>query len=166
MTNRRQFLRNSVSLAVAAGAAPCAAIAQTGRKRVMVGGRPATVVDIHAHCILPELAERVPEAQPAPIIIPDLLSLGPHRIDLMDERGIDIQALSVNQYWWYDIEPELAARIVRVHDEGIAEWCAEHPDRFVGLSSVALQDPELAAEQLDYAVNVLDHRGASITLTA
>jgi aminocarboxymuconate-semialdehyde decarboxylase len=162
MSNRRQFLWNSMGLALSAGVAPYAAVAQGGRKRVTVGGRPAAVVDIHAHCILPELAERVPEAQPAPVIIPDLLSLGPHRIEMMDERGIDIQALSVNQYWWYDVEPELAARVVRVHDEGIAEWCAAHPDRFVGLSSVALQDPELAAEQLDHAVNVLDHRGASI----
>ena len=37
-----------------------------------------------------------------------------------------------------------------------------HPDRLVPLSSPALQFPELAAEQLDYAVNEFGHRGASI----
>jgi aminocarboxymuconate-semialdehyde decarboxylase len=119
-------------------------------------------VDIHAHCVIPELGTRVPNARPAPIIIPELLSLGPHRMDLMDERGIDIQALSINQFWWYEAERQVAADIVRVHDEALAEWCGEHPDRFVALTSVALQFPELAAEQLEYAVTTLGHRGASI----
>jgi aminocarboxymuconate-semialdehyde decarboxylase len=49
-----------------------------------------------------------------------------------------------------------------MHDEGLSRWCAEHPERFVALSSVALQFPELAAEQLELAVRDLGHRGASI----
>jgi aminocarboxymuconate-semialdehyde decarboxylase len=49
-----------------------------------------------------------------------------------------------------------------MHDEGIAAWCREHPTRFVGLSSVALQFPDLAAEQLEHAVKNLGARGASI----
>jgi len=158
MSNRREFLRAAMSSAVLL-ARP--AFAQ-GRKRVEVDGRPVTVVDVHAHCVFPEVAERLPNANPAGIIIPELLALGPHRIDMMDQRGIDVQALSVNQYWWYEREPELAAQIVRIHDDGLAAWCEQHPDRFVALSSVALQAPELAAEQLDYAVRSLGHRGASI----
>jgi aminocarboxymuconate-semialdehyde decarboxylase len=160
MSDRRSFLFGAG--AVAAASAWTSVFAQGGRKRVMVGGVPATVVDIHAHCIVPELAERVPGANPAPVIISDLLTLGSHRIDMMDERGIDIQALSINQYWWYANERRLAERIVRVHDEAMAEWCTRHPDRFVGLTSVALQFPDLAAEQLEYAVSELGFRGASI----
>src|SRR5690606_32098717 len=56
----------------------------------------------------------------------------------------------------------LARRIVAVQDEGLADWCARHPERFVALTSVALQHPELAAEQLEHAVTALGHRGASI----
>jgi aminocarboxymuconate-semialdehyde decarboxylase len=37
-----------------------------------------------------------------------------------------------------------------------------YPDRFVALSSPALQFPELAAEQLEYAVTELGHRGGSL----
>jgi aminocarboxymuconate-semialdehyde decarboxylase len=80
----------------------------------------------------------------------------------MDERGIDVQALSVNAYWWYSANRDDARAVVATHDEGIAAWCKEHPTRFVGLSSVALQFPDLAAEQLEHAVKNLGARGASI----
>jgi aminocarboxymuconate-semialdehyde decarboxylase len=128
----------------------------------MIDGQAATVVDIHAHCVIPELAEIVPEARRAPAAIPELLALGPARLTLMDQRGIDVQALSINQFWWYAADRDLAARIVRVHDEHLAEWCGAHADRFVALSSVALQFPELAADQLEHAVRELGLRGAAI----
>jgi aminocarboxymuconate-semialdehyde decarboxylase len=80
----------------------------------------------------------------------------------MDERGIDVQALSINQYWWYEAERELADKIVRTHDEALAAWCKQHPDRFVALSSVSLQFPDLAAAQLEHAVRNLGLRGASV----
>lgn len=161
MSNRRDFV-----MGMGAVGGLCLtglqARAQPPRKQVTVGGRPVTVVDIHAHCIFPEVNERLPEADPAPVILPDLLPLGPRRLELMDERGIDIQVLSVNQYWWYERSRELAAQVVDIHDEGLSDWCAAHPDRFVALSSVALQFPELAAGQLERAVRELGHRGASI----
>jgi aminocarboxymuconate-semialdehyde decarboxylase len=81
----------------------------------------------------------------------------------MDRRGIDVQAISVNGYWWYEVKDRaLADKIVRAHDEGIAAWCKAHSDRFVGLTSPSLQFPDLAAAQLDYAVKTLGFRGASL----
>ncbi len=165
MSNRRDFLRTAghatVGAWLAGGALP--GLAQSARRDVTVGGEPVTIVDIHAHCVFAEVADILPEGMPTPFNpgFPGL-TLGPDRLEVMDARGIDIQALSVNNYWWYAQDRDLAARIVRVHDEGLAEWCAMYPDRFVALSSVALQFPDLAAEQLEYAVNELDHRGASI----
>ena len=70
--------------------------------------------------------------------------------------------ISANQYWWYAADRQLAERIIRVQDEGLAEFCAQFPGRFVALSSVALQHPELAADQLEYAVNELGFKGASV----
>jgi aminocarboxymuconate-semialdehyde decarboxylase len=49
-----------------------------------------------------------------------------------------------------------------VQNERLAAWCKEHPDRFAGLASVALQHPEMAAEQLDEAVKKLGLRGVGI----
>jgi aminocarboxymuconate-semialdehyde decarboxylase len=138
------------------------AYAQSGRKRVMIGGSEATVVDIHAHCIFPELRDVIAGTNLDGIGFPEFVALGPDRIPAMDARGIDIQALSVNAFWWYEGDHDLAAEIVGIQDRGLAEWCDEHPDRFVALTSPALQFPELAAEQLEFAVRELGHRGASV----
>jgi len=161
MASRRDFLK---SLGYAGAGAflmggALVARAQAPRKEVFVGGRRMTVVDMHAHCAFHDelragLPSGAPEGQRA--------VLGPDRLEEMDRRGIDIQALSVNQYWWYATDRNLAAEIVRINDESLAEWCDRHPDRFVGLTSVALQYPDLAAEQLERAVNDLGFRGASI----
>jgi aminocarboxymuconate-semialdehyde decarboxylase len=159
MSNRRAFLRAAGAGALGLGA--FGAFGQAAPKRVTVGGRPVTVVDIHAHCVFPEVSRRVPGIN-APRVAPPTLVLGPDRLAAMDERGIGVQALSVNAYWWYSASREDARTVVATHDEGIAAWCKEHPTRFVGLSSVALQFPDLAAEQLEHAVKNLGLRGASI----
>jgi aminocarboxymuconate-semialdehyde decarboxylase len=159
MSNRRAFLRAAGGAAFALGT--FGAFGQPAPKRVTIGGRRASIVDVHAHCLFPEVAQRVPAVR-VPRAAPPTLVLGPERIAAMDERGIDIQALSVNTYWWYSASRADASTVVRMHDEGIAAWCKEHPTRFVGLSSVALQHPDLAAEQLEHAVKNLGARGASI----
>lgn len=133
----------------------------TARREVRVGGKRAKVIDFHAHCAIAEVAALVKGTQ-FEREFPAFLMLGPKRIASMDARGIDIQALSINQYWWYDADRELAEKIVRTHDEALSAWCKQHPDRFVALSSVALQFPDLAAAQLEYAVRELGLRGASI----
>ena len=51
---------------------------------------------------------------------------------------------------------------MRAQNEALAKWVEEHPDRFVGMASVALQHPEQAAEQLEDGVKRLGLRGASI----
>ena len=159
MRDRRSFLKAAGGAALAFGA--FSAYGQAAPKRVTVGGRRVTVIDVHAHCLFPEVASRAPNVR-VPRAAPPTLVLGPERIAAMDERGIDIQALSVNTYWWYSASREDARIVVAMHDDGIAAWCKQHPTRFVGLSSVALQYPDLAAEQLEHAVKNLGARGASI----
>ncbi len=163
MVNRRLFL-------TAAGQAAAGifvlsrssdALAQS-RKEVYVGGRRMTVIDIHAHCLFQDVAPIIQGTAMANANLSDFVTLSPRRLEEMNARGIDIAALSVNGFWWYAADRVRARQIVQIHDEGLAEWCGTYPDRFVALSSPALQYPELAAEQLDYAVNDLGHRGASI----
>lgn len=159
MTSRRRFLGMAGS---AAGVllAGRTALARS-RRDVLVGGRDAFVVDMHAHCLVPEVRKLI-EGTRFERPFPQFQLLGPGRIDDMDERGIDVQVLSMNVYWWYDADRELAGRVVRLHDEKLAEWCNAHPDRFTALSSVALQFPDLAAQQLEHAVKNLGLRGASV----
>jgi len=164
MSSRREFLKTAgiAALGTATMAGLIEGRAQTPRKRVMVGGRNATVVDIHAHCLFPELADVIAGTNLDGIDFPGFVTLGPDRIPAMNARGIDVQALSVNAYWWYEGDRRLAADIVSIQDRRLADWVDAHPDRFVALTSPALQFPELAAEQLEYAVRELGHRGASI----
>ena len=82
----------------------------------------------------------------------------------MDAMGVDIQAVSVSptQYYYW-AERDLAQAIARAANECLAELCAAHPDRFVGLATVTLQHPDLAAEQLTDAVRRLGLRGCQIS---
>lgn len=163
MRNRRQFLK-AIAYAgaggIVLGQSPMA-MARSHRKKISIGGFPATVVDIHAHCEI-KAVEGIVKGTPVEMTVRGARLLGPERMELMDERGIDMQAIHVGGYWWYEAEPDLSRRITRVMNEGMAEWVADHSERFVALAAVSLQDPELAAEELEHAVTRLGHRGASI----
>ena len=164
--SRRDFLR-----AIAAGASvSCMTgnrglLAQTpaSRRQVSVGGRRIKVIDIHAHCVIP-VAEVVKGSPLAKMGGGGGASvLGAERLRIIDQQGVDLQALTINGFWWYAAaDRELAGAIVRAQNEGLAKWVATHPDRFVAMASVALQHPELAAEQLQDGVTRLGLRGASI----
>jgi aminocarboxymuconate-semialdehyde decarboxylase len=164
MRNRRDFIR-----VLAGGMAGTAyAAAQTPksgpvtRREVRVGGKRVKVVDIHAHATFPEVADVVKDG-PLARFARGARALGQDRIQELDKRGIDVQAVECNIFWWYQTtDRDLATKIVETQDQGLVKWCAAHSDRFVALTSPALQFPELAAEQLEHAVKRLGMRGAAI----
>jgi aminocarboxymuconate-semialdehyde decarboxylase len=162
MPNRRDFCKTAA--AVMAGMffqAPA-----TGRRQVSIGNRRIKVIDVHGHFIVPEEMDIVKGTNLEGNIRGNLngaLVMGPQRLKVLDEQGIDIQALSHQGAWWYEADRDLAAKIVKVQNEGLAKWCAAHPDRFVGLASVAVQHPEMAAAQLDEAVKKLGLKGVGIS---
>jgi aminocarboxymuconate-semialdehyde decarboxylase len=174
--NRRSFLRR-VACAAAGGfvgtramrdAAPAAfQTAAQSRRRATIDGRRVTVVDVHAHTFVPEvwdLVKDTPLAAAAKGNLTGAIALGPGtsaRLQYMDKEGIDYQAINVNA-WGYSAERALARDIVQLQNEKIAGAVAAHPDRFVGMATLALQHPDLAADQLDHAVRKLGLRGAAI----
>ena len=164
MTNRRHFLRTVAgaaagALSVGSGFSPVHA---QERRLVSVGGRRIKVIDIHCHGVIDvsDIVKGTPLEKQAGA---GNQALGPQRIALMDKQGVDVQALTINGFWWYGAsDRELAGRIVKAQNEGLAKWVAAHPDRFVAMASVALQHPDLAAQQLEDGVKRLGLRGASI----
>ncbi|MEO8259471.1 MAG: amidohydrolase family protein [Acidobacteriota bacterium] len=165
MASRREFLKGVTSGTAGLILVPQAA-GPVRRREVSVGGRRVKVVDVHGHCLIPETQELIKDNAALAATFKNLLGggnlvLGPERLRYMDEQGIDVQAISINA-WWYGTDRELARRIITRQNEKLAEWCAAHPDRFVGLASVALQHPDLAAEQLEDGVKRLGLRGAAI----
>jgi predicted TIM-barrel fold metal-dependent hydrolase len=169
MITRREFLKETAGAMAGIcftgcnllGAVP--ARAQTkpaGRRReVVVGGRRAKVIDVHAHCIVPE-AHALLGLKPNSIG-PGIDEVGQRRIGEMDEQGIDMEVLSINPAW-YRVERDVAAQVIKIQNEKLAEFCAKYPDRFAAFASLALQYPDLAVQQLEEGVRKFGLKGAAI----
>ena len=127
------------------------------RREVIVNAKRIRTVDVHAHCHTPEANALMGLKAPQPPLV-----VSPEGIKAMDEQGIDVEALSINPIFWYKAEPDLADQVVKLQNEKLAEICAAQPDRFVGMASVALQHPALAAAQLEDAVKQLGLRGTLV----
>jgi aminocarboxymuconate-semialdehyde decarboxylase len=86
------------------------------------------------------------------------------RIAAMDAMRIDVQAVSpVPSQYHYWANRDAAEKIVAAANDGIAAICESHRNRFVGLGSVAMQYPELAADQLEHAIAELGLKGVIIS---
>ncbi|HEY6568461.1 MAG TPA: amidohydrolase family protein [Actinomycetota bacterium] len=154
---------------------------QTGRP----AERPAGVVTIDIHCHVgfsdgEELAKAffTPDKEPFVMysgpsstiynevhfseIVPKL-TMPEERLRDMDRMGIDIQAISVappQYYYWAD--PDLGIKLSRMQNDNLARIVAEHPDRFVGLGTVPLQDVDATLDELDRIAHDLRFPGIEI----
>ena len=169
MTTRRAFLGGGAGVLAGIAFVGCdlRAAATTGaaplRRETIVAGKRARVVDVHAHCAVPEAMALMGLKLGGPILRPDLdvaMNVA-ERIAVMDEQGIDVEAISINPYW-YQAERDLASQLIRMQNEALAHLCATHAERFVAYASVALQYPDLAAQQLEEGVRKYGLRGAAI----
>ena len=168
MTHRRQFIAQLASTAVAVAGSRLAAFQTAARRReVRVGGRRVKTVDVHAHIFIPGVVDVVRGTaleRTATASATGSLVMSDERLQRMDEQGIDVQVLSINP-WWYGADRDLAARVVDAQNRGLAALCAARPDRFVALATVAIQHPDLAADQLAHAFAGHGIRGVSLGAT-
>ena len=156
--NRRNFLRSSAGALTAAGIGLGSPAWAQGRREIRIGGQRVTTVDVHTHTIIPGTMELVGTTTPnnnSNLIIDD------GRIALMDQWGIDIEILSINPFW-YSLDVDDARRVIDFQNRGLAEICSRYPDRLVAMTSVALQHPELAAEQLETGIREYGLKGVSL----
>ncbi|MEE2746714.1 MAG: amidohydrolase family protein [Pseudomonadota bacterium] len=86
------------------------------------------------------------------------------RLKDMDSQGIDVQAISPSPFHYtYGLEAEFTRDTSKVINDRVAEVVASHPDRFVGLGTVPLQNSELAVAELDRCVKELGLKGVEIS---
>lgn len=106
---------------------------------------------------------------PPDVVLEPGTTLPPHLYDeglileALDRRGLDAAALGPSpEEFYYWAPPAVGARIAAMQNDGMAELVRAHPDRFLGLATLPMQDPERAAVELDRAVRELGLRGAEI----
>src|SRR5581483_5746776 len=83
------------------------------------------------------------------------------RLAAMDAQAVDMEVLSINPFW-YNRDRDLAAQIVKIQNEKLAEFCASHSQRFMAFASLTLQAPELAVQELETAVKKQGLKGAAV----
>ena len=130
--------------------------AGTKRKPFIFQGKKVKVIDTHAHCFFPEAVALAGSGNsvngavkggPEHYIPVSATEVIKRRIENMDAKGVDMEVLSVNTFW-YSKDFDLAKEICRINNDNLAELCRAYPTRFAAFGSIATQFPELAVQQL------------------
>src|SRR5438045_3140710 len=89
----------------------------------------------------------------------DNVSDAKERLEEMDREKITMQVLStVPLMFSYWAKPYDALDLSRRLNDHIASVVRDHPKRFTGLATIPLQDPDLAAQELERCVRQLGLR--------
>src|SRR5579872_3983927 len=173
MATRRDFLKRGAG-AVATGIVFCGcglshgarAQESVGRKNpAIINGRRVKTIDVHAHCYFHEtvalLGQEGIKIERSSVNGAAETFLGiDQRLAAMDAQAVDMEVLSINPFW-YNRDRDLAAQIVKIQNEKLAEFCASHSQRFMAFASLTLQAPELAVQELETAVKKQGLKGAA-----
>jgi 2,3-dihydroxybenzoate decarboxylase len=96
-------------------------------------------------------------------IIERLLDLGEQRIRHMDETGIDKAILALTSPGAQPlVDHAEAKRLAQRANDYLAEHVAARPDRYVGMTTVAPQDPEWSAREIVRGARELGFKGVQI----
>lgn len=141
----------------------------TRRASVTIRGKRARTVDVHAHCYFQQAIDLM--GAEAKGVLPPVKGVPEHflqidqqlasRFEAMDRMGVDTQVLSINPFW-YKKDRETAQAICQIHNENLAQLCAQHPKRLAAFASLPMQFPDLAVAMLEDAVKKHGLKGAAI----
>ena len=155
----------------------------SSRRKLVKRGNKTLSVDLHCHVHVPEAAAVAKQTAMPPVDplvqhgsqrtadrqhwqnehIHEKATSTELRLKEMDKMGIDVQAISTSpSHYYYRIEPELGRKTSRIINERLASIVASHPDRFVALGTVPMQDPQMAIAELEYCMKELNFKGLEL----
>jgi len=86
-----------------------------------------------------------------------------HRLADLDAMGIDIQMIAPPPpQCYYTVPLDIAVKAAQLVNDGIAEYCGKHPDRFKGFGSVPMPDGNEAAKELERCIKQLGFTGVEV----
>jgi len=142
-----------------------------------------SAIDVHAHVIVPELLrEAAPEERWRPAIrrvdSRRVVEFAGRRINAMVQEPVELDRILAAQEragiehvvlspWvpllFYDVDPDEGLYRCRLQNQGLARLRAERPHRVSVLGAVPLQDPDLAASELQEMMASGSFAGVEIT---
>ena len=81
------------------------------------------------------------------------------RLAGMQRQGVDMQALSLTTPMVYWATPAFGLALAECYNDVMAAAHLKHPDKFVGLAQIPMQDPVLALKELERAAKLPGMRG-------
>lgn len=102
-----------------------------------------------------DISQEIP--WPMPLETPD------ERIRSMDERRVDVHILSISPtMYWYGLDGENGRNFARQTNDDLAGIVSAHPDRYVGLGYLSLQDTAGSVAELERCVRDLGMPGVMV----
>ena len=143
----------------------------------------STTIDIHSHVAVPAAAAFVkPYLDPDAIPLvrfatpqtralnarqdgdrTEVMTSHDRRLADLDAMGIDLQVVMCPPpQCYYAVPLEVAVKAARIVNEGVADYVARRPDRFVALGTVPMPDGSEAARELQHCMTTLSFKGVQI----
>src|SRR3989442_6115563 len=88
------------------------------------------------------------------------------RIEKMDEKRIDVHPLSLTTPMVNWASPALGLALAQAYNDAAAAAHGKHPERFVGLAILPMQDAQLALRELERAAKLPGMRGMYLARNA
>ena len=130
------------------------------------------IIDVHCHCTLERFRRAVLDegtdwhgmtTEHGELGNPKNLWDVPRRLEEMDRLRIDVQLVSpTDVFYQYDQTPEVTEAIARDANDEIAGMVRDHPDRFMGLGTLPMQDAQLAVKEMTRGMGDLGLTGFMI----
>jgi aminocarboxymuconate-semialdehyde decarboxylase len=142
-----------------------------------------TTIDIHSHVAIPQaMAFAKPHLDMATLGLAEFANAESKallakqeadiatRITAYDDRLADLDAMGLDlqlvmpppNQCFYTVPLEISAKASRLVNDGLAEYVAKKPDRFLALGTVPLADGKEAASELEYCMKKLGMKGVEL----